>query len=142
MVRLTLCGGGDQGDFPLIEIRSGGMYGARSIFAEQEYALDREICFTPAGAKMHSLRICRPGASKTREANPLGGSVGGSQDPHAVPVQSVTEQVRFVTDRPKKSVDEGRGKRYNNCTVAIRCGKQRCPGESGEGRETRCLKSV
>ena len=41
---------------------------------------------------------------------------------------------------PKNPVDEVRGKRYNNCTVAIRCGKQRCPGESGEGREKSCVK--
>ena len=42
---------------------------------------------------MRTLRICRPGVPKGREANPLGGSVGGSQDPHAVTVQSKTEQV-------------------------------------------------
>ena len=30
---------------------------------------------------MHSLRICRPGASQTREANPLGDSAGGRKTP-------------------------------------------------------------
>ena len=70
------------------------MYAARSIFAEQNMPLEEKTPFTSAGAKMRTLRICRPGALKGREANPSGGSVGGSQDPHAVTVQFLTEQLR------------------------------------------------
>ncbi len=39
-------------------------------FCGAEFALGREDTFTSAGAKMRTLRICRPGALKGREANP------------------------------------------------------------------------
>ena len=69
-----------------MEIRSGGMYAARSIFAEQSL---------PCGSKNAYLADLPPGSPKwdERQIRP-GGSAGGSQDPIAVTIQSMTEWLR------------------------------------------------
>ena len=56
--------GDHQGGTPLILIRSGGMYAARTN-----------------GAAVCTLHPCRPGASKVRQARVPGGPAGGRQTP-------------------------------------------------------------
>ena len=53
---------------PPCQIRSSDMRGARRIFAERSL---------PRGAKIHTLRLCRPGVPKGREAKARGFPKGG-----------------------------------------------------------------
>ena len=94
-------------------IRSGGMYAARSIFVEVrlpsgvrsarktgQWSVFSENGPVGPGKKCHPCGFAAREPRKGREANPSGGFVGGSQDPHAVNVQSVTEHLQFFFPYP------------------------------------------
>ena len=87
-------------------IRSTGFAGARSIFAEVRL---------PTGSKNAFLADLPPGSPGRgeRQIRP-GGFVGGSQDPHAVNVQSVTEHLQFFFPYPVICQEET-GSQKNGC---------------------------